>query len=248
MILQLESLPNELFLHGIFPYVSFIDLNYAFLMLNQRFNILISSFLRKRQYYIDLKRDIPLHEMMFTIDYVLPHLTNNHRLRSLELYQANLFSKFFNSINQIKTDHLSKFIVTVFIDIQFDSMVKFLSECFQLQEIKLKVMTNLDSSWANGRKWMRWFESMLKNNRQNVLKTIDICVWCINTNDAVNFDSPLWNREGFYRDNKNWKVRLEPDQSLNRRKSRRAVEFSRSDQDYPTLLIDKEKGSTCIQS
>lgn len=244
MMLQLESLPNELFLHGIFSYLSLIDLNYAFLMLNQRFNKLTSTFLTKRQHNIHLKCDIPWHEMMFTIDHVLPYLSDNHQLRSLELCHADLFLKFLYNVDQIKIDYLSKIKVTAVIDIHFEPMIKFLSECFQLQEIKLKVMTNLDSGWANGRRWTRWFETMLKNNRQSVLKTIDICVWCINTNDAVNFDPPLWNREGVYRDNKNWKVRLEPDQGLNRRKSRKSVEFSRSDQDYPALFPTKED-STC---
>jgi hypothetical protein len=88
---------------------------------------------------------------------------------------------------------------------------------------------------------------MLKNNRQSTLKTIDICVWCINTNDAINFDARLWNREGVYRDNKSWKVRLEPDQGFNWRQSRRTVEFSRSDQDY-LALFDKKQNSTCILS
>ncbi len=247
MLLQLESLPNELFLHGIFPYLSLIDLNYSFRMLNQRFNRLTFSFLAETRHHIHLTRDITWHEMTFIIDHVLPYLNDNHQLKSLELAHADLFIKFFNNVDQINTKYLSKIIVTAFVDIRFDPMIKFVSECFQLNEIKLKVMTNFDSGWANGRKWTRWFETMLKNNRQNTLKTIDICVWCINTNDAINFDPRLWNREGVYRDNKSWKVLLEPDQGFNWRQSRRTVEFSRSNQDYSTLLYKKEN-STCILS
>jgi len=247
MIFQLESLPNELFIHGIFPYLSLIDLNYAFLMLNQRFNRLVSSFLAETRHHLHLKSDITWHEMTFVIDYVLPHLADNHQLKSLELRHADLFLKFLNNVDQINTDYISKIIVTPFIDIHFDPMIKFLSECSQLNEIKLNVMTNLDPGWANGRRWTRWFETMLKNNRQSILKTIDMCVWCINTNDAINFDPRLWNREGVYRDNRSWKVQLKPDQGLSWRQSRRSVEFSRSDQDYSTLFYNKEN-STCMLS
>ncbi|CAF0784911.1 unnamed protein product [Rotaria sordida] len=108
-------------------------------------------------------------------------------------------------------------------------------------------MTNSDSSWANGRKWTRWFETMQKNHQHNTLKTLDICVWCINTNDAINFDPKLWNREGVYRDNRSWKVQLRPDQGLNWRQSRRSVEFSRSDQDYLTLFHNQQN-PTCSVS
>jgi hypothetical protein len=247
MILQLESLPNELFLHGIFPYLSLIDLNYAFVMLNQRFNRLVSSFLTEMVHNIHLTRDITWHEMTFIIDYVLPYLDNNHQLKSLESCHADIFLKFLNNVDQINTHHLKKIVVTPFIDIHFDQIIKFLSECSQLNEIKLNVMTNLDKSWANGRKWTRWFEIMIKNNRQNTLKTLEICVWCINTNDAINFDSRIWNRDGIYRDNLTWKVQLKPDQGLNWRQSRQSVEFSRSDQDYLTLVY-KKQNSSCVLS
>jgi len=74
MLLQVESLPNELFLHGIFPYLSLIDLNYSFRMLNQRFNRLTFSFLAETRHHIYLTRDITWHEMTFIIDHVLPYL------------------------------------------------------------------------------------------------------------------------------------------------------------------------------
>jgi len=247
MMSQLELLPNELFLHGIFPYLSLIDLNYAFPMLNQRFNKLVSSFLDKKIHYIHLTSGIRCHEMTFTIDYVLPSLSNNHQLKSLELCHADLFIKFLNNVNQINTDYLSKIIVTSYIDIQFDPMIQFLSKCSQLNEIKLKVLTNVDTSWANGRKWARWFEKMLENNRQNILKTLDICVWCIDTTDAVKFNPQIWDQDGIYRYNRNWKVQLKPDQDINRQRSRQTVEFSRSHQDYLKLSLEKQKNS-CILS
>ena len=56
----------------------------------------------------------------------------------------------------------------------YQYLIKFLSECLQLNEVKLNVMTNLDSNWANGRKWTRWFEMLQKTNRQNILKIIVI--------------------------------------------------------------------------
>jgi hypothetical protein len=124
-----------------------------------------------------------------------------------------------------------------YVDIYFDPMIEFLSKCLQLNEIKLNVLTNVDTSWANGRKWTRWFEKMLQTNRQNILKTLDICVWCIDPTVVVKFDPQLWDRQGVYRYNTNWKVKLEPDQDINRQRSRQTVEFSRSDQDYLALSL-----------
>ncbi|CAF4500531.1 unnamed protein product [Rotaria sp. Silwood2] len=216
-------------------------------MLNQRFNKLVHFFLTEEVHHIHLTRDFKWHEVAFIIDHVLPYLAANHQLKTFELRHANLFLKFINNVDQINTDYLNKIIVTPFIDIDFDIMIKFLSKCSQLNEIKLNVMTNSDSSWANGRKWTRWFETMQKSYRHNTLKTLDICVWCINTNDAINFDPRLWNREGIYRDNRGWKVQLKPDQGLNWRQSRRSVEFSRSDQDYLTLFRNQQN-PTCILS
>jgi hypothetical protein len=245
MISQIETLPNELFIHGVFPYLSFVDLNYAFLTLNQRFNELVSSFLAEKLHHIHLKCDITWHQMTYIIEYVLPYLANNHQLKSFEVCHADLFSKFLNSINQINTDYLNRIIVTPFIDIYFDPVITFLYGCSQLNELKLNVMTNLDSNWANGRKWTRWFETMMKNNRQSILKTFEVCVWCINTNEAINFHSRIWDKDGSYRENRRWKVQLKPDQAFDGRQLRRSVEFSRSEQDYLILLHNKQN-STCI--
>jgi hypothetical protein len=247
MRMQFESLPNELFIHGMFPYLSLIDLNYAFLMLNQRFNKLVSSFLSAKQHQIHLTRCVTWHQMTFMIDHVLPYGTDNQQLKSLELDHADLFIKFLDNANRIHTNYLTKIVVRPFTDVYFDPMIKFLSECPQLNEIKLNVMTNLDSSWANGRKWTRWFETMQKTNRHNTLKMIDICVWCINTTDVANFDPRIWGTEGVYQLNSSWKIQLKPDQALNWSQSRRSVEFSRTEQDYLTLIHTKQK-STCILS
>ncbi|CAF3556463.1 unnamed protein product [Rotaria sp. Silwood1] len=216
-------------------------------MLNQRFNKLVQFFLTKAVHHIHLTRDIKWHEVAFTIDHVLPYLADNDQLKTIELCHADLFLKFIKDVDRINTNYLNKIIVTPFIDIDFDIIIKFLCECPRLNEIKLNVTTNSDSSWANGRKWTRWFETMQKNNRHNTINMLDICVWCVNTNDAINFDSRLWNRDGIYRDNRSWKVQLKPDQDLNWRQSRRSVEFSRSDQDYLTLFHD-QKNSTCAIS
>jgi hypothetical protein len=88
---------------------------------------------------------------------------------------------------------------------------------------------------------------MLENNRQNILKTLDICVWCIDTTDAIKFNPQLWDQDGIYRYNRNWKVQLKPDQDINRQRSRQTVEFSRSHQDYLKLSLEKQKNN-CILS
>jgi hypothetical protein len=88
---------------------------------------------------------------------------------------------------------------------------------------------------------------MLKTNRQNTLQTIDICVWCINTNDLINFDSRFWSTEGVYQLNTNWKIQLKPDQALNWSQSRRSVELSKTEKDYLALIHTKHK-SSCILS
>lgn len=247
MTLRLETLPNEVFLHGIFSYLSLIDLNYAFQMLNQRFNRLVSIYLAKRVHHIHLTNEMKCHKIAFTIDHVLPYLTNNQHLRTLEVSDCDLFLKFLEDTNRINTRFLNTIKVTPFIDIRFDVIIKLLSKCTQLNTIKLNVLTSSDASWANGRKWSRWFDTLLRNNRDQTLKSLDICIWCINTNDAINFDCRLWNREGIYNNNENWKVQLKPDQGLNWRQSRRSVEFSRCDQDYLALL-DDQKNSTCTPS
>jgi hypothetical protein len=175
--------------------------------------------------------------MTFLIDYVLPFLSNNHQLKSIELVHGPSFVKFLNNAHQINTNYLNKIIIKSYVDIYFDPMIQFLSKCIQLNEIKLNVLTNVDTSWANGRKWARWFEKMLENNRQNTLQILEICVWCIDPAAVVKFDSQLWDRKGVYRYNTNWKVKLEPDQDINRQRSRQTVEFSRSDQDYLALSL-----------
>ena len=96
---------------------------------------------------------------------MLPLLTDNHKLKSIESSNADHFLKFLGNANRINTNYLNKIIVTSFIDIRFDSIINFLSKCPQLNEIKLNIMTNLDSNWADGRKWTRWFETMTQNNR-----------------------------------------------------------------------------------
>jgi hypothetical protein len=53
-------------------------------MLNQRYNKLVSSFLNnKKLHYIHLTSRITCHEIIFIIDYILPYLSTNHRVRLL---------------------------------------------------------------------------------------------------------------------------------------------------------------------
>lgn len=232
MLGQLESLPNELFLHGIFPYLSSIDLQYAFLMLNQRFKVLLSSFLAESCHRVDLTRDITSSHFAFIMDSILPLLHRNHQLQTVELMHAHLSSKFLRNLTQINTDYLTKLIIIPYIDIEFEFTTQVLSKCPQLQELKLNLLTNLDRTWANGRKLARWFESMLQIQREHILKIIDICVWCINSNDAMNFDRKLWDDDGVFRKSKNWKVQLKPDEITIHRQRRQSVECSRTFEMY----------------
>lgn len=247
MTFQFESLPNETFLHDIFPYLSLIDINYAFLILNQRFNKLVHLFLSGQIHHIHVTSDIKCQKSEFIIDHVLPYLTDNHQLKTFYVSHASSFLKFLGYANRINTNYLTTIVVRPFVDVNFDVVMKFVSQCIQLNEIKLNVLTNTDSSWANGRKWTRWFETMQKINQQATLKTLEICVWCINTNDATNFDQRFWNHDGVYKYNRNWKVQLKPEQHTHWRQSRHTVEFSRSDQDY-VKRFDNQQNSTCLTS
>ena len=243
MTLQFESFPNEIFIHGIFPYLSFIDLHYAFILLNQRFKTLILTFCAQSDHDLHLNRHISHPQLGFTIDSILPFLQTNQQLKSIELAYEDLSLRFLNNISQINTNHLTKLFIRPYIDIKFDSMIQILTDCVQLQEIKLNLMTNLDRTWANGRKLARWFEIMIQTNRQQTLTTIDICVWCINNNDAINFDSKVWNHEGVFRNMRNWKVQIKLDRELTNQHGRRAVEYSRIDEAYMTLLNNKSDSS-----
>ncbi|CAF3392233.1 unnamed protein product [Rotaria socialis] len=247
MAFQFESLPNELFMHDIFPYLSLIDLNYAFVLLNKRFNKLVHLFLTAAVHHIHITSDTKWHEVEFTISRVLPYLAENHQFKTFTICHPDLFPKFLTYADRINKSHLNKIIVTPFIDIQFNDIIKFVSECFELNEIKLNILTNSDSSWANGRKWARWFETMQYTCQQNTLKKLEVCVWCINTNDAINFNPPLWDQEGIYRNNRNWKVQLKPGQEFDWRRARRYVEFSRSSQDF-SALFRNQQNSNCIIS
>ncbi|UJR24640.1 hypothetical protein I4U23_006014 [Adineta vaga] len=244
MISLLENLPNEIFIHEIFTYLSIIDLNYEFFLLNERFRTLIKCFSSRKRHHLHLTRHIGIHQSIFIIDYILPFLNENHQFISLELNYVDSFLRFMNNYSQINTNYLDKIIITSFVDISFNSLIDLVFQCSQLRELKINVLTNLDSSWANGRKWNRWFENMRKHHRQNILRELDICVWCINHSDVINFDPRLWNKDGVFRDDKNWRVRLKSDQPLTWRLARRSVECSRSDEDYVALMHPKQN-STC---
>ncbi|CAF0806520.1 unnamed protein product [Adineta steineri] len=246
MVFLFESFPNEIFIHGIFSYLSLIDLNYEFLLLNQRFKWLVDRFLARKQHCIHITCDTTCHKGAFILDYILPFHSDNQHLKSFEISHAEIFIKFIDNINRIDTNHLNKIVVTPYIDIYFDSVINIVYKSPQLHEIKLNVLTNIDSSWGDGRKWTRWFEILMKQNRQNILRILDICIWCINNNDANNFDLRLWSREGVYQLNTNWKVQLKSDQYLNWTQRRRAIECSPSDQDYSVIFHDKQNPTCSI--
>ncbi|CAF1049898.1 unnamed protein product [Adineta ricciae] len=245
MISTLEDLPNELFVHELFRYMSLIDLNYEFFLLNERFRTLIKCFSAKKRYHIHLTHRMTLQQSLFTIDYILPTLSEHQQLKSVQLNDVDLFLRLINNSDKINMTYLNTMIVTSFIDIQFSTLRNLVSKCPQLRELKLGVMTNTDSSWADGRKWIQWFEILRGHeNRQNILQILDICVWCINPNHPINFHSRFWIDEGVYRDNRCWRVRIKPEHLLTWRQSRRSLECSRSDQDYVSLLYPKAN-STC---
>ena len=215
-------------------------------MLNERFNTLVKTFLTKQTHHIHLRHETSNQEMLFLIDHVLPNLSENHQLKSIQTNHTTLFVRFLDNIHRMNTNYLSQLIITSYIDIHFDMLMKFVSQCPQLNEMKLKLLTNLDSSLANGRKWIRWFDQMIEKNRRNTLKVIEICVWCVDTTRSIHFDSKHWIFDGSYRENINWKVQSKSAQHIEWQKSRRIVEFSRTDQKYLTLSSNKH--TTCITS
>ena len=245
MTLYIQSLPNEIFLHGIFKYLSLIDLKYGFSPLN-RFQSLVSTFLSENLHEIHLTCDINHQEMQYLIENVLPSLDENHQLKSIESNHADLCLKFVDNLHRMNTIYLTKLVITSYIDIRFDVLLKLLCQCPRLNEMKLKILTNVDPSLANGRKWVRCFDKMLEINRQTILTNLDICVWCVDTTRPMNFDSKHWTRDGFYRENLNWKVQSKSDQHIEWQKSRRVVEFSRSDNAYLTLSSQAQQKNCLI--
>lgn len=215
-------------------------------MLNQRFNRLVSTCLTEKIHHIHITRDVTNQEMLFLIDNVFPNLCENHQLKSIQTNHGILFVRFLDNTHRMNTHYLSELIITSYIDIHFDMLMKFVSQCPQLNEMKLKLLTNVDPSLANGRKWIRWFDQMLEKNRRNIFKTIEISLWCVDTTRSIHFDSKHWIFDGSYRENINWKVQSKSAQHIEWQKSRRIVEFSRTDQNYLTLSSNKD--TTCIIS
>lgn len=215
-------------------------------MLNQRFNRLVSTCLTEKIHHIHITRDVTNQEMLFLIDNVFPNLCENHQLKSIQTNHGILFVRFLDNTHRMNTHYLSELIITSYIDIHFDMLMKFVSQCPQLNEVKSKLLTNVDPSLANGRKWIRWFDQMLEKNRRNILKAIEISLWCVDATRSIHFDSKHWIFDGSYRENINWKVQSKSAQHIEWQKSRRIVEFSRTDQNYLTLSSNKD--TTCIIS
>lgn len=245
--LNFECFPNELFLHGIFNYLSFNQINYGFLMLNDRFNTLVRTYLSKSIHHIDIRQETTGQELLFVIDNLLPNLSENHRLKRIESNHSKLFVRFVDNIARINTTYLSELLITCYIDIDFDMLMNLVDQCPQLNEMKLKLLTNVDPSLANGRKWIRWFDRMLEKNRQEIFQIIEICVWCVDTTRSIHFNSKHWNFEGSYRSNHNWKVQLKSAEHIEWKKSRQLVEFSRTDHNNLTLSSNTPN-TTCILS
>lgn len=229
---SLETLPNEIFLNEIFPYCTLIDLTYAFSALNHRFTELMAKFLGKKIHSLRITSRVSYQQLQFLVDDMLPQLEENHRFESIETTHGQVFVKFLHNLSRINTNYLENIAIDNYIDPPFDSVVQCVDASPQLKRCRLKVLTNVDRSWANGRKWIRWFETLTKLGRDQTLRDLHISVWVIDGTRAVHFDREFWNPDGSYIENRQWKVRLQPDHELHARSNRRAVQFSRANDDH----------------
>lgn len=233
-----EALPNEILLYEIFRYLTFVDLQYAFLMLNQRFKQLLCTFQRKRIHYLEITSQISRQQISFLIDHVLLHLEANQRLKRIEINHRDLGMILLSNLSQINTIYLEKISINQYVDISFDSIMQCVASSSQLKECRLKVLTNIDTTWANGRKWIRWFELLKKMSRDQTLEHLHVLVWCINRTDASHFDRHFWNPDGSFKQNPSWKVQLQPQDDLFT-PSRRTVEYSVTNHDFSSTLQNR---------
>lgn len=213
MMSQLESLANEIFLHEIFPYLKMEDLLWTCYSLNSRFNQLSQQFVKEKVQDLHLSTSLSLNQANFIIDHI-QELKCDFRLRSMKICHTNIFSKFLNKVQHFNVEHLNRIDISIYEDINFPSTMRLISSLVNLSVCYLKVLTNFDKKWANGRQWLYWFDRMMKSGQSRTLTIFHVHVWCIATNDAVHFDPRYWETDGTFIENRSWKVQLEPNETM----------------------------------